>query len=103
MSPAIRRFAFGVLAAWLLLLSGLVYPQLAAHASEHAHHAATTHATALCSWLCAAGQTAEYTPPPRFLVADLSSPAWRPVSHVAGFLFVIASGSRGPPADLFLL
>jgi hypothetical protein len=44
-----------------LLLSGLVYPQTVAHAGHHAHHTAKTHASVLCSWMCAAGQVFEGT------------------------------------------
>jgi hypothetical protein len=49
------------LAVCLLLLSGLAYPQTVAHAGHHAEHKATTHATSLCSWMCAAGQVFEGT------------------------------------------
>ena len=45
----------------LLLLGGLAYPQTVAHAGHHAHHTAKTHASALCSWMCAAGQVFEGT------------------------------------------
>ncbi len=50
MKTVTQRLAVGVLAAWLVLLSAAVYPQLAAHAAQHAHHNAATHATSLCSW-----------------------------------------------------
>ncbi len=51
------------LAGVLLLLSGLLYPATVPHALHHAHHQAATHATALCSWLCAAGQMTESSVP----------------------------------------
>ncbi|MGA6827898.1 hypothetical protein ACO9S2_09825 [Nitrospira sp. NS4] len=88
------------MAAWLLLLSGMVYPQLAAHASEHAHHAATTHATALCSWLCAAGQTAEDAALLSLLVVSVTSPAFHPQYCAFCKQFVVISVSRGPPSVL---
>lgn len=47
------------LALCLLLLSGLAYPQTVAHAGQHAHHTAKTHASVICSWMCAAGQVFE--------------------------------------------
>ena len=47
------------LAVCLLLLSGLAYPQTVAHAAHHAHHTAKTHASVICSWMCAAGQVYE--------------------------------------------
>ena len=61
MNCRIRQFAVGGLALWLVALSGIVYPQLTAHASQHAHHDATTHATVLCSWLCMAADAGEGT------------------------------------------
>lgn len=36
----------------LLGLSGVMYPQLIGHVGQHDHHQATTHGTALCSWVC---------------------------------------------------
>ncbi len=54
----LKSVAVGV-AVCLLLLSGLAYPQTVAHAGHHAHHTAKTHASALCSWMCAAGQIFE--------------------------------------------
>ncbi len=56
----LRSVAVGV-AVCLLLVSGLAYPQTVAHAGHHAHHTAKTHASALCSWMCAAGQVYEGT------------------------------------------
>lgn len=61
MKSMTQRLAVGVLAAWLVLLSGVAYPQLTAHAAEHAHHDASAHATVLCSWLCIAADAAEGT------------------------------------------
>ena len=40
----------------LLSLSGIATAQSVAHVTHHSHHQAATHATALCSWLCTAGQ-----------------------------------------------
>src|SRR5436853_1767692 len=59
MNNSLRRSVAVGLAVYLLLLSGLMYPQTVAHAAHHAHHKAATHATALCSWMCAAGQVLE--------------------------------------------
>jgi len=61
MSRTIRQLAVGFFALWLVSLSGIVYPQLTGHISEHAHHKAATHATALCSWLCIAADAVEGT------------------------------------------
>lgn len=54
----IRIVATG-LAVCLLVLSAVMYPQTVAHAAHHAHHKAATHSTALCTWMCAAGQAQE--------------------------------------------
>ena len=53
-----RIVALG-LAVCLLVLSGVMYPQTVAHAAHHAHHKAAMHSTALCTWMCAAGQAQE--------------------------------------------
>lgn len=47
------------LAGLLLALSALMYPAMVPHSAHHAHHESATHATALCSWMCAAGQASE--------------------------------------------
>jgi hypothetical protein len=57
-----RQGAAGILSLWLVVLSGLVYPQLTSHLDRHAHHNAATHATALCSWLCIAGDAVGTNP-----------------------------------------
>lgn len=56
-----QQLAVVVLAGWLILLSAIAYPQLTAHAAQHAHHDASTHSTVLCSWLCMAANAAEGT------------------------------------------
>ena len=53
-----RLVAIGLVAC-LLMLSGVMYPQTVAHAAHHAHHKSATHSTALCTWMCAAGQAQE--------------------------------------------
>ena len=94
---AFKTVAVG-LAVCLLLLSGLAYPQTVAHAGHHAEHKATTHATSLCSWMCAAGQVFEGTAVvfqselnlvERVLPVALVEPAGSAVSTVP---------SRGPPS-----
>ena len=61
MTRRIQQCVVGGFALWLVALSGIVYPQLTTHASQHAHHDATTHATVLCSWLCMAADAGEGT------------------------------------------
>ncbi|MBM4121002.1 MAG: hypothetical protein FJ249_00185 [Nitrospira sp.] len=59
MSTFLQKSVAVGLTVCLLLLSGLVYVQAMEHAAHHAHHQAATHASALCSWMCAAGQSLE--------------------------------------------
>lgn len=83
---------------WLVALSGIVYPQLTAHMAQHAHHNAATHATALCSWLCTAGQTAEGSTSPSLVLFTDTSPEVRQ-EYAAPDLYPVSShASRGPPS-----
>src|SRR4051794_10428571 len=61
MSCRLGNVAIGCFALWLVVLSGIVYPQLTAHIEQHEHHNKATHATALCSWLCIAADAVEGT------------------------------------------
>jgi hypothetical protein len=61
MKRRIRHIVVVGFALWLVVLSGIVYPQLTAHMEQHEHHSAATHATALCSWLCIAADAVEGT------------------------------------------
>jgi hypothetical protein len=93
----IRVIAVG-LAVCLLVLSGLMYPQTVAHAAHHAHHKAATHSTALCTWMCAAGQAQETvsfnfeieTNPLRLIESFIAPPLIE--VHFA------ALATRGPPS-----
>ncbi len=94
---AFKTVAVG-LAVCLLLLSGLAYPQTVAHAGHHAHHTAKTHASVLCSWMCAAGQVfegaavvfqADLTPVDRAVVLALGEPVG---------IVPLTVSSRGPPS-----
>jgi hypothetical protein len=93
----LRILALG-LALCLLTLSGVMYPQTVAHAAHHAHHKAATHSTALCTWMCAAGQAQEYISfnfQVEFEVASLDDPfiARQPIERHA-----ITLTTRGPPS-----
>jgi len=59
MSTFLQKSVAVGLTVCLLLLSGMVYVQAMEHAAHHAHHQAATHASVLCSWMCAAGQSLE--------------------------------------------
>ena len=49
----------GCLIGCLLLMGGVLTAQAVAHSQQHAQHHHGTHATLLCTWFCAAGQTLE--------------------------------------------
>jgi hypothetical protein len=49
------------LVACLLLVPALASPATVTHESQHAHHKASTHSSALCSWLCGVGQGFDLT------------------------------------------
>ncbi|HKN85394.1 MAG TPA: hypothetical protein VJV04_00905 [Nitrospiraceae bacterium] len=94
-----RLVAVG-LAVCLLILSGVMYPQTVAHAAHHAHHKAATHSTALCTWMCAAGQAQE-------TVSFNFQIEWEAVHPVDSFitsqpiqLHVSSFTTRGPPSFL---
>ena len=61
MNSRIRQLTVAGFSLWLVILSGIVYPQITAHMGQHEHHSAATHATALCSWLCIAADAVEST------------------------------------------
>lgn len=86
------------LVACLLLVPALASPAMVAHEARHAHHNAAMHSSALCSWLCGAGQGFEladsvFVPTITFLATlDIKS-ADQADNVVSAF-----SLSRGPPA-----
>ncbi len=85
----------------LMLLNGLVYVQAVPHATHHAHHKATTHANALCSWMCAAGQGLEVVQV--VLHAQLSPFTVLDVAPSENRLGIVglSSHSRAPPVSFF--
>lgn len=87
----------------LLVVPALAAPATIAHETQHAHHKATTHASALCSWFCGAGQVLNHFNSDfvhvisLLTVVDIESTGW--VDAVA----VILLPSRGPPSLLSLI
>jgi len=98
MSCAGQRIVAIGLALCLLTLSGVMYPQTVAHAAHHAHHKSATHSTALCTWMCAAGQAQESVS----FHFQVETEIFHPVDHLnlhapieALFTFL---ATRGPPS-----
>ena len=85
-----------------LLVGSIFASQSAAHSLGHAHHHdATTHATLLCSWVCAAGEVLEVGN----VIFDTS---YRLISKVEPFSIILVRTAsefftfqRGPPLSSF--
>ncbi len=43
----------------MLVIAALMYPVTMPHLMHHAHHEAAMHGTAVCSWICSAGQSTD--------------------------------------------
>ncbi len=103
MSHFFRQTLIVIFIAGYIALNGWLPFQAIGHLHEHAHHTAATHATALCSWLCAAGQTVQASDP--FLKAEI-----RVIAEVEIFLpslvpliLNLSPLSRAPPVNLALM
>ena len=97
MKPATQQLAVVVLAGWLILLSAIAYPQLTAHASQHAHHDASTHSTVLCSWLCMAANAAEGTSVHLALVEQVDSVELEFLGPQISPVLTVQQPPRAPP------
>lgn len=87
------------LVACLLLVPALASPAMVKHETQHAHHKAATHFSALCSWFCGVGQgfnlaDAVFVPTIDFF-AILDSES----AHQSDLAIPVLSLSRGPPAS----
>jgi len=51
-----RQILILPLVVCLLLVPALASPAMVTHETQHAHHKAVTHSSALCTWLCGVGQ-----------------------------------------------
>lgn len=75
-----------------------MYPETVAHAAHHAHHKSATHSTALCTWMCAAGQAQEIVAFHYQIESEAFSPVECPrlgISSEAASSFL---PTRGPPS-----
>ncbi|MCC6141536.1 MAG: hypothetical protein IT389_13080 [Nitrospira sp.] len=84
----------------LVLVNGLLTVPAVVHADHHAKHQAGTHATGLCAWECAAGQSIGTTAvvfSSSLQFVDLADP--QRIDRVAAALSV-SRFFRGPPALL---
>lgn len=100
MSHNSRQAIFIGLIACYVALNGWLPFRAMGHAQEHSHHTAETHATALCSWLCAGGQVVQASEPilgsktQLVEVLKLSTPSVSPA------ILNLSPLSRGPPYSL---
>jgi hypothetical protein len=97
MSNTLQKSLASVLIVCLLVLAGLVYPQVVPHEAHHAHHGAVNHGTALSAWLCAAGQALEGA---QIILESRLAPASivpAAAAHVLRLVALLSPLSRGPP------
>jgi hypothetical protein len=59
MTPRLKKLFALVLVVSVLALGGVMAAQSVEHVAHHGHHQAAMHASALCAWMCAAGQALE--------------------------------------------
>lgn len=90
-------FLASSLVACLLLVGGVFASQSAAHSLHHDHHNASTHASVICSWMCAAGQVVEVADPildsPLFSISKLEVVPVDLIRTVS----LLLTFDRGPP------
>lgn len=88
------------LVASLLIVGGVFANQSTAHSLHHDHHKTATHASMICTWMCAAGQ-----------VVDVADPILDSPIHIVGTaeaipyfsvhpVFSLVVFDRGPPLSL---
>ena len=85
------------LVACLLLVPALASPAMVKHETQHAHHKAATHFSALCSWFCGVGHgfnlaDAVFVPTIDFFATLDSESAYQ-----SDLVIPVPSLSRGPP------
>ncbi|GKS60406.1 hypothetical protein YTPLAS18_39330 [Nitrospira sp.] len=92
-----------VLAACVLFTAGVVSVEAVGHADQHAHHHnAHMHSSALCAWMCAAGQGIEVSETGfgnPILILE-SAGTWQASSP--NLVLATDSRSRAPPSRINL-
>lgn len=92
-----KRLTALFLVLCLLAVGGVANGLLVQHELQHAHHKAATHSTAVCSWVCSAGQVLEgLTVSLPVSLAPLALASVSPIDRWANAALVVAP-SRGPP------
>ena len=93
----VQRTLTCLLVICILMVGGLASAQSIAHESHHAHHQKATHATVLCTWMCAAGQASETATV--FLFQDATThESVEPISpNFVATVFSTSLTTRGPP------
>lgn len=84
----------------LVLVNGLLAVPAVAHAEHHAQHQAGTHATGLCAWQCAAGQSIDTSwvhPEFTLYLLERAVPGFFNKVHEA---ILLCPFLRGPPVSL---
>jgi len=101
--PRLRTTCIWALAGCLLLAAGALYPLTVPHAAHHGHHSASTHASALCAWLCAAGQAVEAQAASLDAAVLLIAASWQSPIDLTPASSPETAPARGPPDTLLSL
>jgi hypothetical protein len=102
MNKGWKRSLACLLVLSLLIISGFASAQALTHESQHSHHQKATHATVLCSWMCAAGQVLDSLSAPSLIEQSPVAFADEFVPPPISFVTVQFVSSRGPPASTAL-
>ncbi len=92
-----RGLAVG-LALTILVITALMYPVTMPHLMHHVHHEAAMHGSAVCSWLCSAGQAADIAIGPREIAMQQVSSMETAPASMPDTAAVTSFSSRAPPA-----
>ena len=98
MSQYFRQTLYVLLIVGYTALNGWLPFQAIGHTHDHEHHTAATHATPICSWMCAAGQTTQASD--HFLRAEskVIAELELPIPPFVLPILSISHLSRGPPS-----
>jgi len=91
------RIVFFYLIVCYVALNGWLQVQAVGHTFQHVNHTAATHASAICSWYCAAGVAIQTANALSIDAIRPLTPVEFPVPPLHHHIFILSSFSRGPP------
>lgn len=92
-----RQISLLLLVGCLFLLPALASPLTVAHQALHAHHKASTHSSAFCTWFCGVGQASNVTDSIIVPTVGLVATVVIESSTAVDSAVIVPSVSRGPP------